>query len=142
MIYAKTVICLIGQMAEAFSTLTEAYSATTSYMIPKNYSQLGDIAKGKATAEKNIVIHWPAITTLGIGTPGQIFDNLSTGEIEDGFLNRQVVIQASEPLAEAQFIKNDNQIDEILTRRGKEIIPGGRVDIVVCEIDDRRQLAK
>lgn len=94
-----------GQMAEAFSTLTEAYSATTSYMIPKNYSQLGDIAKGKATAEKNIVIHWPAITTLGIGTPGQIFDNLSTGEIEDGFLNRQVVIQASEPLAERRRIK-------------------------------------
>ncbi|MGE6480754.1 bifunctional DNA primase/polymerase [Psychrobacter namhaensis] len=94
-----------GQMAEAFSTLTEAYSATTSYMIPKNYSQLGDIAKGKATAEKNIVIHWPALTTLGIGTPGQIFDNLSTGEIEDGFLNRQVVIQASEPLAERRRIK-------------------------------------
>lgn len=94
-----------GQMAEAFSTLTEAYSSTTSYMIPKNYSQLGDIAKGKATAEKNIVIHWPAITTLGIGTPGQIFDNLSSGEIEDGFLNRQVVIQASEPLAERRRIK-------------------------------------
>lgn len=94
-----------GQMAEAFSTLTEAYSATTSYMIPKNYSQLGDIAKGKATAEKNIVIHWPAITTFGIGTPGQIFDNLTTGEIEDGFLNRQVVIQASEPLAVRRRIK-------------------------------------
>lgn len=94
-----------GQMAEAFSTLTEAYSATTSYMIPKNYSQLGDIAKGKATAEKNIVIHWPAITTLGIGTPGQIFDNLSTGEIEDGFLNRQVVIQVSDPLSERRRIK-------------------------------------
>lgn len=45
-------------------------------------------------------------------------------------------------LAEAQFIVDDKQIDEILTRRGKEIIPGGRVDIVVCEIDDRRQLAK
>lgn len=94
-----------GQMAEAFSTLTEAYSATTSYMIPKNYSQLGDIAKGKATAEKNIVIHWPAITTFGIGTPGQIFDNLSTGEIEDGFLNRQVVIQVSDPLSERRRIK-------------------------------------
>lgn len=45
-------------------------------------------------------------------------------------------------LEEAQFIKNDSQIDEILTRRGKEIVPGGRVDIVLCEIDDRRQLAK
>jgi len=97
-----------GQMAEAFSTLTEAYSATTSYMIPKNYSQLGDIAKGKATAEKNIVIHWPAITTFGIGTPGQIFDNLTTGEIEDGFLNRQVVIQASEPLAARRRIKKQS----------------------------------
>ena len=45
-------------------------------------------------------------------------------------------------LEEAQFIKNDSQVDEIHTYRGKEIVPGGRVDIVVCEIDDRRQLAK
>lgn len=97
-----------GQMAEAFSTLTEAYSATTSYMIPKNYSQLGDIIKGNVKAEKSIVIHWPAITTLGIGTPAQIFDNLSTVEIEDGFLNRQVVIQASEPVAKRRRIKKQS----------------------------------
>ena len=45
-------------------------------------------------------------------------------------------------LEEAQFIKNDSQVDEIHTYRGKEIVPGGRVDIVLCEIDDRRQLAK
>ena len=45
-------------------------------------------------------------------------------------------------LEEAQFIKNDSQVDEILTKRRKEIIPGGRVDLIVCEIDDRRQLSK
>lgn len=33
-------------------------------------------------------------------------------------------------------------IDEILMKRGKEIVTGGRVDLIVCEIDDRRQLAK
>lgn len=54
--------------------------------------------------------------------------------------NRNKLIM--DALEEAQFIKNDNQIDEILTKRGKEIIPGGRVDITVCEIDDRRQLKK
>ena len=45
-------------------------------------------------------------------------------------------------LVEAQFIVDDNQVDEILTKRGKEIVDGGRVDIVLCEIDDRRQLTK
>ena len=45
-------------------------------------------------------------------------------------------------LVEAQFITDDSQIDEILTKRGKEIITGGRVDLIVCEIDDRRQLSK
>lgn len=45
-------------------------------------------------------------------------------------------------LVEAQFIVDDSQIDEILMKRGKEIVTGGRVDLIVCEIDDRRQLAK
>lgn len=94
-----------GQMAEALSALTEAYSATTSYMIPKNYSQLGDVAKGKAMPDKSIVVHWPAITTLGMGTLGQIFDNLTTGEIEDGFLNRQIAVIISEEVEPRRRIR-------------------------------------
>lgn len=88
-----------GQMAEAFSTLTEAYSATTSYMIPRNYSNMVELTKGKGTDEKKVVVHHPAITTLGLATSGQVFDNLSTAEIEDGFLNRLHVVEVSEPQA-------------------------------------------
>lgn len=43
-------------------------------------------------------------------------------------------------LEEARFIVDDSQIDEILTKRGKEFVKGGRVDLVVCEIDDSRQI--
>lgn len=45
-------------------------------------------------------------------------------------------------LQEARVIVDDSQIDEIHNYRGKEIIPGGRVDLIVCEIDDRRRLTK
>lgn len=88
-----------GQMAEALATMTEAYSATTSYLIPKNYSQMGQIMKGDGAGDKQLVVHWPAITSVGLGTLKQIFDNLTSGEIEDGFLNRQISIILSEPQA-------------------------------------------
>lgn len=88
-----------GQMAEALATMTEAYSATTSYLIPKNYSQMGQIMKGDGAGDKQLVVHWPAITSIGLGTLKQIFDNLTSGEIEDGFLNRQISIILSEPQA-------------------------------------------
>ncbi|WP_131669233.1 bifunctional DNA primase/polymerase [Psychrobacter pygoscelis] len=91
-----------GQMAEAFSTLTEAYSSTTSYMIPRNYSNMGDITKGKNIEDKKVVVHCPAITNLGLATSGQVFDNLTTAEIEDGFLNRLHVVEVSEPQAPRQ----------------------------------------
>lgn len=45
-------------------------------------------------------------------------------------------------LQEALFIKDDNQVDEILTIRGDKIVKGGRVDIILCEIDKTRSLNK
>lgn len=86
-----------GMMAEALSTLVECYSSTTDLMIPKNYSNMGAIASGKAKDTKKIVIHCPAITLLGLATPAQVYDNLSTVEIEDGFLNRLVVGEVTMP---------------------------------------------
>lgn len=88
-----------GQMAEALATMTEAYSATTSYLVPKNYSQMGQISKGESISDQQLVVHYPAMTSVGLGTLKQIFDNLTTGEIEDGYLNRQISIIISEPQA-------------------------------------------
>lgn len=85
-----------GQMAEGFATLVEAYSSTTGLIIPKNYSTMNLTKEQRAAKSKNIV-HCPAITILGLATPGQVYDNLSTCEIEDGFLNRLIVVDISEP---------------------------------------------
>ena len=84
-------------MAEALSTLVECYSSTTGLIIPKNYSNMGAIASGKAKENEKIVIHCPAITLLGLATPSQVYDNLSTTEIEDGFLNRLIVCDVTAP---------------------------------------------
>ena len=86
-----------GMMAEALSTLVECYSSTTGLIIPKNYSNMGAIAAGKAKENEKIVIHCPAITLLGLATPSQVYDNLSTVEIEDGFLNRLIVCDVTAP---------------------------------------------
>ncbi len=86
-----------GMMAEAFSTLVECYSSTTTMLTPKNYSNMSDIVAGKNKDTKKVVIRCPAITLLGLATPAQVYDNLSTVEIEDGFLNRLIVCDVTLP---------------------------------------------
>ena len=88
-----------GQMAESFTTLVEAYSATTSLMLPKNYSNMGRRKHDKISKQEQMV-HYPAITMLGLATPAQMYDNLSTVDVEDGFLNRLVCVDISLPVGE------------------------------------------
>lgn len=84
-----------GQIAEGLTTLVEAYSSTTSMMVSKNYSNpkatLAELEAAKT------IIKCPAITQIGMATPGQMYENLSTKEIEDGYLNRLVVVDITEP---------------------------------------------
>lgn len=86
-----------GQMAESFTTLVEAYSASTSLMMPKNYSSMGR-KKEDQVSKQDQMVHCPAITLLGLATPAQMYDNLSTADVEDGFLNRLVCVDISLPL--------------------------------------------
>lgn len=86
-----------GQMAESFTTLVEAYSASTSLMMPKNYSSMGRKKEDQVSKQEQMV-HCPAITLLGLATPAQMYDNLSTADVEDGFLNRLVCVDISLPL--------------------------------------------
>lgn len=88
-----------GQMAESFTTLVEAYSATTSLMLPKNYSNMGR-RKHDQISKQEQMVHCPAITLLGLATPAQMYDNLSTVDVEDGFLNRLVCVDISLPVGE------------------------------------------
>ena len=90
-----------GQIAEAFSTLVEVYSSTTSLMIPKNYSNMGRKKSDRVSKQEQIV-HSPSVTLSGLATPGQVYENLSTKEIEDGFLNRFIVVDITEPQSPRQ----------------------------------------
>lgn len=82
-----------GQMADSFSTLVECYSATTSVLTPRNYSNMS----GKNHQAKRLLIQYPAITLLGLATPAQVYDNMRGADIEDGFLNRFNIINISLP---------------------------------------------
>jgi hypothetical protein len=86
-----------GMMAEAFSTLVECYSSTDDMIQPKNYSNMSNVAQGKKTEVNKIRIFCPAITILGLATPKQVYENLTTVEIEDGFLNRLIVVDVTLP---------------------------------------------
>lgn len=88
-----------GQMAESFTTLVEAYSATTSLIMPKNYSNMGRKRADQVSKQEQIV-HCPAISILGLATPAQMYDNLSTVDVEDGFLNRLICVDISLPLGD------------------------------------------
>lgn len=83
-----------GQMKEAFTTLTEAYSMSRSTLRPKNYSNMHLTAEQRKQTPKNVVYN-PSITLLGLATPGQVYDGLSSKDIEDGFLNRFVIVEAT-----------------------------------------------
>lgn len=93
-----------GQMAEAFTTLTEAYSSTTGQLVPKNYSRM-HLTPEQRKAQAKTLVQWPSITLLGLATPGQVFENLTSREIEDGFLNRILVVEATMASAGKQRVK-------------------------------------
>lgn len=101
-----------GQMAEAFSTLVEAYSRTTGLMLAKNYSTMGLSKEQRKAKDKNIV-YYPAITLLGLATPRQVYSNLTTDDIEDGFLNRLVVVDVTLPQAELRKTRKQKVPDYV-----------------------------
>lgn len=123
-----------GQMAEAFSTLTEVYSSTTSLMLPKNYSNMGK-RKSERLSKKEQMVHSPAVTILGLATPGQVYENLSTTEIEDGFLNRLIVVDMTVPPSPRQRKPRQHIGEELIewAHSIRNIQPNGRTDLTGVE---------
>ena len=80
-----------GAMADAFAVLTEAYSDATGMLVPRNYSHFHLSKKETAMLDTKIVQR-PAVTLYAFATPEQVFNNLSTVEIDDGFLNRLIAV--------------------------------------------------
>lgn len=98
--YAVAKKQVTGQMADAFTALTTAYSECDSTLLPRNYSGEG-MTEIQLSQRGNRFIVCPSITLFGFATPEQVLSNLSSDEIEDGFLNRQIIVYADdEPLPE------------------------------------------
>jgi hypothetical protein len=85
-----------GAMADAFAVMTEAYSDATGILTPRNYSTFHMDKKQRALVDKKQV-YAPAMTLFAFAAPEQVLSNLTTGEIDDGFLNRLVAVQATLP---------------------------------------------
>lgn len=124
-----------GQMAEAFSTLVEVYSSSTSLIVPKNYSNMGK-RKSEKISKQEQMVHSPSVTVLGLATPAQVYENLSTREIEDGFLNRLIVVDVTEPQSPKQRSRRV-PLSETLLAWGKsirEMAAKSRTDLTGVEL--------
>ena len=115
-----------GQLAEGFNTCTIAYSATDSIMRPRNYSAAG-LTKSQLASRGNQFVVNPSMTLFGFATPEQVLNNLSTNDVDDGFLNRQIiVISDDKPLHEKRLKPVDcpeNLVDWIKSMRRKNLMP-------------------
>lgn len=83
-----------GHLAEAFNQLTIAYSETDSTMLPRNFST-ETIPDHQIQRKDRFIVH-PSITLFSFATLEQVFNNLTSSEIDDGFLNRQIVVHADD----------------------------------------------
>ena len=86
-----------GMMQESLAMLTEIFSDSTSVVVPKNYSSMGLTKEQRRAAKVCNNVHWPSVTLMTFATHEQVFDNLSTEQIDDGFLNRLLVVDATLP---------------------------------------------
>jgi len=82
-----------GMLAEAFAQLTIAYSDTDSVMYPRNFSTEG-LTKAQLDNRGDRFIVNPSCTMFSFATFEQVFNNLTMADIDDGFLNRQIIVNA------------------------------------------------
>ena len=94
-----------GAMSDAFAVMTEAYSDATGVLVPRNYSNF-HLSKKEITQLDSKIVQHPAVTLYAFATPEQVLDNMSTSEIDDGFLNRFVVVDVTESCMPERRIKS------------------------------------
>lgn len=75
----------------AMTALVEAWGSLHGIMRPKAYST-ASLAPQVAEAMLKRVVYNPAITLLGMTTPGSFYDSLTRSAIENGFLPRLIVV--------------------------------------------------
>lgn len=76
----------------AVNTLVEAWGAVGGQMRPKAFSTQG-MRADQAQADLARVVYNPAISLLGMTTPGTFYGALGESSIEGGFLSRMIVLE-------------------------------------------------
>lgn len=86
--------------------LTSIFGDLEGVQTPPTYSMRG---KTKATIEEEMAmsVERPAITTLAMTTPDVFYDNLSQAQVEDGFLNRILIVRS--PLSKGVSLRQGNK---------------------------------
>lgn len=78
-----------SMLKEATTVLMEAFTKLDGSLRPRAYSNM---TQAREDADP-LVIRFPAITLLGLTTPGTLYDQLSMADIEGGFLSRLLVVE-------------------------------------------------
>ena len=81
---------------DGVQTLMEAWGRCHGTLRPDNYS-LMNVQEQYKEMMMNRVTHKPAITLVGLSVPKNFYSALNGGRIADGFLNRFVVVESTEP---------------------------------------------
>lgn len=87
----------------AINTLIECWGNLHGTKRPKAYAMTG-LPKAQADALMKRVIHQPAVTLLGMTTPGTFYGALKAGSIEGGFLGRLLITETDigrQPLSDS-----------------------------------------
>ena len=81
---------------DGIQTLMEAWGRCHGTLRPDNYS-LMNVQEQYKEQMMSRVTHKPAITLVGLSVPKNFYSALNGGRIADGFLNRFVVVESTEP---------------------------------------------
>lgn len=81
---------------DGIQTLMEAWGRCHGTLRPDNYS-LMNVQEQYKEMMMSRVTHKPAITLVGLSVPKNFYSALNGGRIADGFLNRFVVVESTEP---------------------------------------------
>lgn len=86
----------------AIDKLVEVFGRVNGVLRPPAYSTM-TLSKSQASQLAPTEIHNPAVTVLGAATPGTFYGGLTDDLVQDGFLNRLIVVESSLPLRPMVF---------------------------------------
>lgn len=89
--------------ASALRSLMQMWSSPSNQVWSKGYSRMGQTKKQKAETEIKPIYN-PCLTIFGLTTPGQFYSQLSSKEINNGFLNRFLIVETNTPFGGHQDV--------------------------------------